>query len=44
MSRRQGRIIITLDQDYSDYVLDEPRSLLGAVGARWLSRRDRDET
>lgn len=31
MARRQRRVIITLDQDYSDYFLDAPRQNIGII-------------
>lgn len=31
MARRQGRVIITLDRDYSDYFLEVPRQPIGII-------------
>lgn len=31
LARRQGRVIITLDKDYSDYFLDAPRQPIGII-------------
>jgi predicted nuclease of predicted toxin-antitoxin system len=38
LARRQGRVIITLDQDYSDYFLDAPRPPVGIIYLDLTSR------
>jgi predicted nuclease of predicted toxin-antitoxin system len=31
LARQQGRVIITLDKDYSDYILDAPRQPIAII-------------